>query len=139
MSVQSAEFELNVKWGRRPVYVVNSYHEEYREVFRGKEIVIPPNGERKVKMPYLMARRFLGQPVAIPETLPNGSIKGSPKSLQTIELSHDELEREGFVPKKGKSANELLCPLCGFEGKTAQGLSVHIAKQHADAQRAPSE
>lgn len=137
MAIESSEFEVSSKWARRPVWVINDYHEPYKEDFRGSEVVIPPNGEKKVKMPFVSARRFLGQPIGMPEQLPNGQFKSAPKMLRTLELPIDELAKLGYAKKEAN--NELMCPLCGIEAKTAQGLSVHIGKMHADAQRAPVE
>lgn len=84
----------------RKVWILNSDTEPYREKFRGEVLVIPPNEKREVLRPYLAAERFLSQPVALAELLPNGKpAPGKPrgKPLKLKELT--DTEKEMHDPK----------------------------------------
>lgn len=124
----------------RKVWVVNNGTQEYQEMFRGDNIVVPPNGEKKVLMPFLAARRFLGQPVVAAEQIqrPDGTFMGVPKMLETIEISIKEA-KELFGTDEKKLAKEikeqeekaaLMCALCGYQTTSPKGLKIHTTKEH---------
>ena len=124
----------------RKVWVINSYHEAYEEEFRGKAYVIPPNGEKKVLMPFLAANRFLGQVTPIPEQLPNGNFKSPPKALQIVELTEEEKLSGDQV--KGPDPEEqvsLKCMLCGTQAISEKGLKIHMTKIHPHAEPVKDE
>ena len=122
----------------RKVWVINDYTEPYTESFRGDEYTIPPNGEKKVLMPFLAARRFLGQSVGVPDQLPDGSFKTPPKMLKTVELTAEEAEDVFGITNPEKVAKEaeakaaLVCTLCGTSLPTEQGMKVHMSRMHPD-------
>jgi len=103
----------NATGSNRKVWVVNNNKDTYTEEFRGEEMKIPGNGVKKVLMPFLAARRFLGQPKAPAEMLPNGTFRNMPKALETIELTDDERIK--------------------YEGKTAEEMAREFAEENKDA------
>lgn len=82
----------------------------YEEEFKGKKISLPPNGEKKVKMAWLHATKFLSQVSGFHQPNPNGgyldknvnvdkSLFGKP--LRIIELTPAErLSVEGLTQEQ---------------------------------------
>lgn len=139
--MSDSNLQVSKSLGNRPVWVLNSFDKEYREVFRGEEIVVPPNNEKKVKMPFLAANRFLHQPVTPAELLrlPNGTYKGVPKALRIEELSDSDLRAEGksveSLNKEAKEADnkaKLTCAICGVQSTSEKGLKIHTTKAHPE-------
>jgi len=124
----------------RKVWVINHYSEEYKEEFRGATIKVPPDGQKKLLMPFLAARRFLGQVTPVGEQLPNGKWKDPPKALATVELTPAERKAiDGISPEdlaKNADAVEkalrLQCQICQFQAKDDRGLKIHTTKEHGD-------
>jgi len=134
------------KLPNRKVYVVNSYHEPFVQEFRGTEIKVPPNGEKKVIMNLLEAERFLSMfnPYGCPpeEKLPNGDYpKGRmPKALKIIEIEEDKVESIGKTTQaevKAKIKEEedkvkYACTICGHPTATEKGLKIHTTTKHPE-------
>lgn len=124
----------------RKVWVINNWTKPHVEEFRGEKITIPPNGEKKVLMPFLKARRFLGQTWPLFDPLPDGSYREgeAPKMLKVVELTHeDRLRLEGITPEEAKKialeeekALRLRCSYCGFQAVSDKGLKIHMSKNH---------
>ncbi len=100
-AAQSTEFSRTLT-GSRKVWVLNSHTEDYVEEFRGDKVRVPANNEKALIMPYLEARRFLGQPKAPAEVGVDGKFITGPKALRTVELTDEE-----FSDFEGKSSKEL--------------------------------
>ena len=92
----------------RLVWVLNSHNQDYTEEFRGDKITVPANNQKIYKrieeggslMPYLAARKFLGQPKAAGQILPDGTWYTPPKSLRTEEMTITELNQfKGVKPE----------------------------------------
>lgn len=64
-------------------------------------------------MPYLAARRFLGQPKAPATILADGTFLNMPKALETVELTDEERMKH--------------------EGKTAEQMAKEFAEENKDA------
>jgi hypothetical protein len=139
MAIESAADNV-IPDTNRKVWVINHHTETHKEDFRGSEMVIPPNGEKKVLMPYLAARRFLAQVTPLGEKLPNGQWKTPPKALETVELTPAErMVIDGITPEElAKNANaveealKLQCQICQFQAKDSRGLKIHMTKEHGD-------
>lgn len=113
----------------RLVWVLNNHHEAYTEDFRGDKITVPANREKIGKtfleggnlMPYLAARKFLGQPKTAGYILPDGRWFTPPKALETVELTTDEkrkydakmapAETEEEERKPGRPKKEPIIPI----------------------------
>ena len=123
----------------RKVYVCNRYHEAYRETWKGREIVVPPNGEKELLMPVLEANRFLGRPTVVVtqnDLRPDGSFPQIPKALYIVELTRDERKKlEGKTDEdldKEKNQKLNLCSVCGDSFPTEKGLGLHVRFKHSD-------
>lgn len=140
----------------RLVWVLNRDPErDYVETYKDDEIRIPKNLQRVPKlikdggnlMPWLSARKFLGQPVATSQKDPQGNVINMGKPLQTVELTDEErMEIAGTTPdhlkkvaKEVEVAAENTCTLCTepltFASK--KGLETHYKKEHSN--RTPVE
>lgn len=120
----------------RKVWVLNKYHLDYRENFKGREIVVPANEKKEVLMPVLEANRFLSRVAVPPTILPNGQYDSIPKALYLAEMTDEERsEKEGKtvseIAKEKKSQEKLLmCALCGDSMKDKAGLKRHTTLKH---------
>jgi len=148
MAVEPQDLQVRSD-GNRKVYVVNDHDKPYKEMFRGTMITIPPNGIKEYVMPFLTARRFLGQPVT-PNKIgfnmkPDGSyVEGyMPKALRIIEFSDEE--RAAQDPKAIASAKEaerrvaLRCTLCGTQTESEKELTNHVSDMHPGAEPVKEE
>lgn len=97
----------------RKVWIINHNRDTYVEDFRGEKISIPGKEEKKVLMPYLAARRFLGQPKAPATVLADGSFLNMPKALETVELTDEERIK--------------------YEGKTTEEMAKEFAEENKEA------
>lgn len=127
--------------GSRKVWVLNRYQEDYRETFKGREIVVPANGKKELLMPVLEANRFLSRPSVIVtqnDLRPDGSYPSIPKALYIQELSTEERAQ-----LEGKSADQVklelkkeaslkMCSVCGDSFPSEQGLKIHVRRKHAE-------
>jgi len=146
MAVEPVGMQVTVD-GNRPVWVVNTHNEPYTEVYRGKAITVPPNGEKSLILPYLKARKFLGQPKAPADKFPNGQWRSQPKALATIEMTDDErANHEGKDISKiqkeiadKEKAMSLKCSLCEFVSKDTRGLKTHMTRMHEGSEPIPEE
>lgn len=92
----------NSTGSNRLVWIVNHNRSDYTEEFRGEKLSIPANAEKKVLMPFLAARRFLGQPKAPATVLADGTFLNMPKALETVELTDEERMKH-----EGKTAEQI--------------------------------
>ena len=85
---------------KRYVWVQNNYSQDYVEEFRGDLLTIPATG--KIKMRYLAAERFLGQPTRPYEDMirADGSLDGIPKMLKIVEMTEDDQQEASGITKK---------------------------------------
>lgn len=153
--MEAQDLQISAKVGNRPVWVVNDFdydrHPEigevpYREDFRGETIEIPARG--KIKMPYLAAERFIGQPT-MPSNLcrlPNGKYVNLPKALKIVEFTEAELKEVGLSKKALETAEKddadkvkRTCTICGQVAASEKGLKIHVTKNHPDAIEAVDE
>jgi len=133
----------------RLVWVLNRELVPYTETFRGAPITVPPNNEKVLLMQFLAARRFLAQPKAPAESLPDGTIVTPRKALWTLELTDEERETATGKSKKEleKEEKEIekaaanVCPICeeGTTFKTRTALKTHMTKKHPDRAPLPEE
>lgn len=129
--------------GSRKVCVTNLDSKPYVEEFKGEVISIPPSGERKVFMPFWKASKFKSSCIAPPAHDITGEMirGGMVKMIQVSELTQDERERLGeltpeeLAVKQAKADQNLAnkCGECGFDGKNAQSLRMHVMKAHPAA------
>jgi hypothetical protein len=140
MSVQPV-VSLPQAEGSRKVWVLNRWTEPYRENFKGREIVVPPNGKKELLMPVLEANRFLSRPAVIvtsQEIRPDGTYPVIPKALYIQELSVEErADMEGkpveTIEKEQKEAASLkMCSVCGDSFKNEAGLKIHLGRAHPE-------
>lgn len=131
---------------QRRVWVINNHTEEYTETFKNKTYVIPPNGEKKVLLPFLTARKFLAQGKPPAERHPRtGEWLHKPKALQTVELTEEERKSldKGLdlaaESKKEENAFKNMCMICNKQFKTAPALKAHTTKDHPNAVAAEDE
>ena len=119
----------------RNVWVLNSDSVSYTEEFNGETIVVPPNNEKKVQMPYLEARRFLGRgrPPGEQDHMGNWIVR--PKALRTEEIS--PVRAQDF--DAATEASEHRCQICSREFGSLHGLKIHVSTQHPNAEKAKSE
>lgn len=130
----------------RKVWVVNMWDRPYTEQFRGESITVPPNGEKKVQMGYVEARRFLGQskPPAHFIDGPNGKEwnpkSEPPKMLKVVELDEGDYSDLGISEQQLKAEAKaefkdasMACALCGKVFKNAKGVEIHTSTQHPNA------
>lgn len=126
-AVQSTEFERQ-NLGSRKVWVLNRDTEDYSEEFRGQTVTVPANMKKELLMPFLEARRFLGQPKAPANIKVDGTYDTRPKALLTVELTDEEMEEiEGLskkaIDQKVKAENK----------KASQELSASLKKVSGSA------
>jgi hypothetical protein len=133
----------------RLVWVLNRDPErDYVETYKDDEIRIPKNLGRVPAlvtnggnlMPWLSARKFLGQPVAQSQKTPHGEIINMGKPLQTVELTDEErMEIAGTTPehlrkvsKEDELAAQNTCTLCAepISFASKKGLESHLKKEH---------
>lgn len=114
--------------GTRLVWVLNRDSRPYKEDYNGTLIVVPPNNEKKVKMPFLEARKFLsrGKPPAV--YLPNGEVVTGPKALYTEEIAA-EVEKEKPVVD-----TDTKCMICNSVFDSPKALQIHVGRMHKDAE-----
>lgn len=117
--------------GGRLVWVLNRDHQEYREDYNGTMIVVPPNNEKKVKMPFLDARKFLARGKAPAQYQPDGRRLVGPKSLYTEEIP-EELEKEDRKLRGLPDTHK--CMICNEEFDKAKALNMHVIRRHPDAE-----
>jgi hypothetical protein len=125
----------------RQVWILNSFSQPHKEMYRGDEWIIPANSEKKVLKPYLDARQFLGQITQRGEQAPNGTWISAPKMLRTEELTVEEQKALlGMGPKENEDRIEelearaaLVCTMCGFQSVSDKGLKIHTTKEHPHA------
>jgi hypothetical protein len=103
----------NSTGSNRKVWVVNNNRDTYVEDFRGEKMAIPGGAQKKVLMPYLAARRFLGQPKAPATILADGTFLNMPKALETVELTDEERMK--------------------YEGKTTEEMAKEFAEENKEA------
>ena len=129
-----AETVDNIKpTGSRLVWVLNRDVNPYRENFNGTDVVIPPNHEKRVKMPFLEARQFLriGKPKA--EYTPTGIVLRGPKALYTEEIQ-EEIEKEN-ASLEG-TTKKMTCMICMKKFDSKKALGMHVMRAHPDAEPA---
>ena len=140
MSVEPVQ-SLPLSDTARKVWVLNKWKEDYRENFRGEEIVVPANEVKELLMPVLRANRFLGSAarVSSKENMrPDGSYPNVPKALYILELTTDEkAQTEGKTVgqlKEEKKQQESLkmCSVCGDAFPTEKGLALHVRRSHSE-------
>lgn len=103
----------------------NTY--EYRERFKGQEVVIPPNSF--VVMNQFEAVEFKSTFVN-PRFLKGGVPDPRYYKMIVIEPMEDKA-RDGTAEEK--EPESLVCQKCGFEAKSKQGLRAHIKANHIQA------
>ena len=130
----------------RRVWVINHDKEEYVEKFKATTYRIPPNGEKKVLLPFLTARKFLAQGKPPAEQNPaDRTWLVKPKALQTIELTEEERKKlDGGLnleaeAKKETEAFKNMCMICNKKLKTPAVFKAHMAKEHPDAVQAEDD
>jgi hypothetical protein len=118
----------------RKVWVLNRYSEDYRETWKGREIVVKANGEKELLMPVLEANRFLGRPSVVVtqnDLRPDGSFPVIPKALYIVELTKEErMKIEGKSEPEVQKLN--MCSVCGDSFPTEKGLGLHVRRKHSD-------
>lgn len=129
--------------GSRKVCVINLNDQPYVEEFKGENIVIPPNGERKVFMPFWKASKFKSSCIAPPAMDITGErVKGGMvKMIKVVELTEDERMKLGEMTPDELAAKQVeaeealgnMCGQCGYQAKTVQGLKMHTTKNHPEA------
>lgn len=115
----------------RLVWVLNRDSEWYREDFNGRTIEVPPNHEKRLKMPFLEARRFLSRGKPMAEYTPTGVRVRGPKALYTEEIA-EEIEREEKILTK--SPKVFKCMVCAKNFESQKGLGLHVMRAHPDAE-----
>jgi hypothetical protein len=131
--------DSDLSLGSRLVWVLNRDTEPYTEKFRDEFITVPPNKEKKVKMPFLEARQFLGQgkPPAEKDVEGNYLPGKRPKALYTIDLTVDELGGNSKTLDVAMKATEAAiankCMICNKQMGSEYALKVHLANMHPDA------
>lgn len=151
--VQPQQFSID--GGNRLVWVLNRDPErDYHEKYKDEDVMIPKNLRRIPKllkdggnlMPWLAARKFLGQPVTPSSKTPQGEIINMGKPLCTSELTDEErMELSGtnvVQLKKIKDAelqaekkSHNTCTLCTDDVKSfasKKGLELHLKKIHPE-------
>lgn len=118
------------------MWVVNWGSEEFRDHWKGREIVVPPNRQKTVKMPYLEAERYLSKGYPMPDTRPDGSHEFPPKALHILEMTDEEIAMEnGTTVAQVKAEKERVqslhtCATCGDDFDSRKGLEIHVGRTH---------
>lgn len=116
----------------RKVWVLNRYQEAYRETWKGREIVVPPNGKKELLMPVLEANRFLGRPSVVVtqnDLRPDGSFPQIPKALYIEEMTEEE---KGGKKEVVEAQKLHMCSVCGDSFPTEKGLGLHVRRKHSE-------
>lgn len=140
MAIEQSQ-SFNKILGSRKVCVINLDEKEYKEDFKGEIITIPPNGVRKVFMPFWKATKFKSSCIAPPmQDMTGDAIKGGMvKMIKVVELIESERHELGeLTPEdiqkqviQAEAKKTLTCVECGFEAKNAPGLVLHNSAKHA--------
>lgn len=127
--------DTDLSSGSRLVWVLNRDHAPYTENYKGDPITIPPNNEKRVKMPYLEACQFLGQGKPLAKSDVNGNRIIGPKALYKLELT--DAEKKGtineVIEKQVEKSSPGKCMVCGKDCSSEHGLKVHMANFHEGA------
>lgn len=130
--------DTDLSAGSRLVWVLNRNDQPYTEDYKGDKITIPANSKKEVKMPFLEARQFLGQPKPLAKQDATGRWLIPPKALYTIDLSKEEkggtinevIEKSAAEAEKGAAFK---CMVCNKTMTSDFALKVHISNMHGDA------
>ena len=115
----------------RKVWVLNRDGQPYVEDFKGRKIVVPPNDEKKLKMPFLEARQFLGQPKQPAEQRADGTWITGPKALYTEEIE-EEVEKAEKNAEQQEKGLATTCMICEKKFDTEHALKIHVGRAHPD-------
>lgn len=108
----------------------NDTNETYREMFKGKEIVIPPKSY--IDMEYFKGCRFKGSPTPMKYKDPvDGKRKVNTKKLRSEHI---------MVPLKGNNKKEkFICPMTGKEFKTKAEMHKHMVAYSEGSEYRPAD
>jgi len=113
---------MNVK-----VHNLNKY--DYKEVFKGSEVLIPAGGF--VEMDYFEAKLFLSKLGVAPAKLANGLF--DPRTFKMLKIDpEDEMRSKdmAFASEASEVEKVFVCQGCAKEFRTKNGLLKHIKDKH---------
>jgi len=114
---------MNVK-----VYNLNKY--DYKEVFKGSDILIPAG--KYIEMDYFEAKLFMSKIGVPPQKLANGLF--DPKTFKMLKIDEEDETRAKNMAFSTSESSEVekvfVCQGCAKEFRTKNGLLKHIKDKH---------